>query len=377
MATFLEHHQRHICGELSCLDRVVITGTLPGVCYAGGMTGILYGLNVRIFDYPAFVKPLADQIKAGALNMASAAGLEIDHINRSRIRKEDRIRKILDKRGEHPGLVHIFSVLEPCQSYKPWHDKRTGRNYLKSASGLCLHYYFYFIDEELGLCYLRVPTYCPFRLQFYFNGHNWLMGQLAKRGIRASRVDNVLVSCDNWPKAQQIANGFDVRKLQKRLDHYAQRYCPAAKVFKTGYHWSIMQAEYARDMVFTSKESLAPVYESITRTAVHAVRSEQIATFLSRKIAGNYQGEVGGAFNTRIEGTCIKHHMGRAAAIKMYDKLGYVLRIETTVNDVAFFKHHRKVEHRDGSSSVKLAALPKTIYSLPTLTAFMGAANGR
>ncbi len=59
MATFLEHHQQHICGELSCLDRVVITGPLPRVCYAGGMTGILYDLNVPIFDDPAFVEPLA------------------------------------------------------------------------------------------------------------------------------------------------------------------------------------------------------------------------------------------------------------------------------------------------------------------------------
>jgi hypothetical protein len=32
----------------------------------------------------------------------------------------------------------------------------------------------------------------------------------------------------------------------------------------------------------------------------------------------------------------------------MYDKLGVVLRIETTTNDVSFFKHHRKVEHRQG-----------------------------
>ena len=29
-------------------------------------------------------------------------------------------------------------------------------------------------------------------------------------------------------------------------------------------------------------------------------------------------------------------------AIKMYDKLGRVLRIETTTNDVTFFKHHRR-----------------------------------
>jgi hypothetical protein len=35
---------------------------------------------------------------------------------------------------------------------------------VRPDSGKCLHYYFYFIDAELGLVYLRVPTWAPFRL---------------------------------------------------------------------------------------------------------------------------------------------------------------------------------------------------------------------
>jgi hypothetical protein len=57
--------------------------------------------------------------------------------------------------------------------------------------------------------------------------------------------------------------------------------------------------------------------------------------------------EIGSQFSTRIEGTCVKHRFGKSS-IKMYDKCGIVLRIETTTNDVSFFKHHRKVEHREG-----------------------------
>ena len=41
----------------------------------------------------------------------------------------------------------------------------------------------------------------------------------------------------------------------------------------------------------------------------------------------------------------MKHRFGKCS-IKMYDKCGIVLRIETTTNEVSFFKHHRKVEHR-------------------------------
>jgi hypothetical protein len=68
--------------------------------------------------------------------------------------------------------------------------------------------------------------------------------------------------------------------------------------------------------------------------------------------------------------------MGKAA-IKMYDKLGRVLRIETTASDVTFFTHRREVEHRDGSRSVKTAKVRKSIYSLPILLTLMAAANER
>lgn len=73
-------------------------------------------------------------------------------------RKEDRIREILQARDDHPGLVHIFSAMEQCTAHKPWHNKATGKTYVESRKGRCLHYYFYFIDEELELCYLRVST---------------------------------------------------------------------------------------------------------------------------------------------------------------------------------------------------------------------------
>lgn len=66
-----------------------------------------------------------------------------------------------------------------------------------------------------------------------------------------------------------------------------------------------------------------------------------------------------------------------AASIKMYDKFAIVLRIETTANDVSFFKHHRMVEQRNGTSVFKLAPLKKSIYSLDDLRRMLAAANRR
>jgi hypothetical protein len=62
-------------------------------------------------------------------------------------------------------------------------------------------------------------------------------------------------------------------------------------------------------------------------------------------------------------------NIASAGALKIYDKAGIVLRIETTANDVSFFKNHRKVEHRNGPATRALAPVKKSIYSLIDLRA--------
>jgi hypothetical protein len=371
-----EQYTNKISGVLSCYDRVVIQGTLPGLCYADGMTAFLHSQKIRVFDYPRFAEPLRDEIRSNAEQAAKDHGLEIEFIRKKNFRKEDRIRDILKTRGDHPGLVHIFSAMESCPSYKPWHDKNTHRTYLKYTDSKCLHYYFYLMDEQFGLCYVRVPTWCPFRLQIYFNGHGWLALSLQNQAIPHSLIDNVFVNIGSFSEAQSLSDQLAGDRLHKRLDHFAQLYCPVIKRWDLRYHWSIMQAEYATDIVFKRQEDLKLIYGHLTRTAIHTVKPENIATFLGRKLHQNFDGEMGNNFNTRIEGTRIKHTMG-SVSIKMYDKLGMVLRIETTVNDVSFFKHYRKVEHRDGTESKKLAAMKKGIYSLPALRELLLAANQR
>jgi len=64
-----------------------------------------------------------------------------------------------------------------------------------------------------------------------------------------------------------------------------------------------MQAEYSTDLVFGSRDALSPLYNSLVRTAVHAVKADNVATFLGRKLDPRYQGELGNSFHTRIEGT--------------------------------------------------------------------------
>jgi hypothetical protein len=372
----IERYGNGLRGVLSCYDRIMVTGTLPQACYAAGMTGFLAARGIRIFDYPRFAEPLREAIRARAQELATAAGLAIEHLAKAHIRKEDVVAKVIARRGDHPGLVHVISAMEACASYKPWHDKASGKTFLKPDTGKCLHYYFYFIDPVVGLCHLRVPTWCPFRLQFYCNGHSWLARRLSAKRIGFTLADNAFVQIQDWEAAQKLADSFKPEQLHRVLDRYARLCCPVQKTFQQSYHWSLMQVEYATDLVFRAASTLAPLYDQLCRQAVLAVKAEQVASFLGKTITPQLAQEIGSRFSTRIEGTCIKHRLGQAQ-VKMYDKLGCILRIETTANDVSFFKHHRKVEHRDRPSTRELAPLKKSIYSLIDLRDILIGCNRR
>ena len=64
-----------------------MTGTLAAVCYAGGMTRLLYANQIRIFDYPEFAVTLRDRVRDQAASLASQAGIAIEHVAKSHVRK--------------------------------------------------------------------------------------------------------------------------------------------------------------------------------------------------------------------------------------------------------------------------------------------------
>jgi hypothetical protein len=308
------------------------------------MTSYLYSQNIRIFDYAKFAEPFRNELRENAERLAKENNIEIEFIRKSSTRKETVISNILEKRGLHTGLVHILSVMEGCSTYKPWHDKQNGKTYLKGDLGKCLTYYFYFIDQLLGLCYVRVPTWLPFRLQIYFNGHNWLATKLKEVGIAYKMLDNAFIEIQDWEKANEIVKSFKVEDVHQRLNIFASNYCPVYKHFNQLYHWSIMQCEYSTDIVFKSQKDLQVIYGKILQTAIHTVKPENIVSFLGKKPSPLFKGEIGNQYHVRIEGTCLKHIMEKTS-IKMYDKFAQILRIETTTNDISFFKHYREVIH--------------------------------
>lgn len=85
----------------------------------------------------------------------------------------------------------------------------------------------------------------------------------------------------------------------KPLDRDAQQCCPVHRTFAQFYHWSLVQVEYATNLVLRSRQTLAPLYEQLSRQSVLAVKAEQVASFLGKKITPQLAQEIGSRFATR------------------------------------------------------------------------------
>jgi hypothetical protein len=166
---------------------------------------------------------------------------------------------------------------------------------------------------------------------------------LDANGINYEKLDNGFLRIEDCHKAQKIADTFAKRRWEKILTAFARRVNPLLGNLLKGmqYYWVTDQAEYATNIMFENPDALRPLYKKLQRHATVCFSAEDVLTFLGRKLSGNFCGRVENNYKKRLPGARIKHQM-KGNYIKMYDKFGSVLRVETVINHPYEFKIRRR-----------------------------------
>jgi hypothetical protein len=365
-----------LLSSLRCFDRVIVHGTLVDVAHPGALLVSMKAAGFCPRDLTRYAQPMRQEVQEAALALAGEHGLEIEMVRRKDFRQEDRVAAILKQRGTHPGLVHIFAVKETANVFDTRNARPDGYAQVITRRGACIHYYFYWMHPELGLIHVRVPTWLPFRVQIYFNGHSWLACQLDGAGIGYEMADNAFAQCADWARAQALADGLNPKDLHGWFDQLVQICCPPVKRFAQGYHWCLTQVEYAQDLVFKDPRKVDGLFEELARQALLVVKADDVARFLGKRLAWAQDQQVNSHLGRRYAGLRLKHNLG-PASVKLYNRPGGILRLEVTTYDVSFFKHYRQVVHWDGTKENQLTAMKKNIYSLRDLAGLMQAGAKR
>jgi hypothetical protein len=141
------------------------------------------------------------------------------------------------------------------------------------------------------------------------------------------------------------------------------------------------ESEWATDVMFRSAARLAAVYPRLIRHGVEHLGSREVMRFLGRKVPahggvyGTFAGEVTTDLRSRPEGMRIKHRLNRNS-IKMYDKQGSVLRVETSIYDARDLRVYRPSES-DPQGPKAWRIMRKAVADAHRLAQFCQAANDR
>lgn len=349
MEGFLQRHEEKVTGVLHGFDRVLFRGSLIGVCNRDQFDIWLSSLHVLYKDFGIFVERLSARIKEFTEGLAKEEGRPYEYLPSSRESKEGKARSIMERDGIKEGLICVLSCVEPCQTFGISKNREQKKLVLKSMERKCQHFYFYFADKHFGLMHLRLQSWVPFTVQVCLNGREFLACRLDRAGIRYEKRDNCFTKIEDIEKAQSFLSELETKKWQKYLDVLARRCNPLLthkRLSMRGYYWSISEGEYATDIMFKDTCALKQIYPSLVNHAIHNFGSREILRFLGRKVNCRFDGEVTSDVRQRPEGIRIKHRV-EENSIKMYDKQGSVLRIETTINNPRRFRVWRKVTRKN------------------------------
>lgn len=376
LSRFVSKFTNLIVAVLSCFDRVIFKGHLP-INNGKALEGFVdHVLKIRRKDFMAFAEQQSDSLVDHAKRMAQDAGAEYHHLQ-GKVRKDKLVDEILRTRPILEGLVCVLCCMECCPSFKMVSGKDRPR--LVNARRVQRVLYFYFLDPDLGLIYIRLTTWFPFTVQVYVNGQSWLEKQMLRRRLGFNLQDNAFTALDDPRAAQELADSFADLNWTKILNRLVRTVNPLRneRWFRgLSYYWVVDQAEYATDLIFTGPAALAGLYPRLLDHAAVNFSAKDILCFLGRKFHPRFEGEVlTDCQKGRWPGARIKHRM-KNNWLKMYDKFGWVLRIETVINNPREFRV-RRLRTRGGRREMVWCPMNKGVINLYRYREVALAANRR
>jgi hypothetical protein len=380
MERFMKRHEGRVLGTIAGFDRVLFRGNLSSICYAEGMDRFLSSQGVLYKDFKPFVEKISTRVKEHAQQFAAATQRPFIYLAFSGVSKEERARQIMAQDQISEGLICVLSCLEPCHSFGIRRDAQSQRLYLIKSERKCLHLYFYFADREFGLMHVRLQTWLPLTIQVCLNGREYLAKQMEQAGISFKQQGNCFTHIADFQKAQQLSDQLITKNWPSFLHALARKVNPwldpRGELVLRPYYWTIREGEYATDILFTDQGALAAVYPALIDHAIKQFHSEDVLRFLGRRTNIRHQGEVRTSLQRRVEGLRIRHWV-EENSIKMYDKAGSVLRIETTINNPKRFQVRRRKTNKAGTVIMKWLPLRKGTADISRRVAISRAANER
>jgi hypothetical protein len=341
MLTVNEILSNKVTLDIESADRVYLNGYVKYLQLPGGLITFIREQMGFPIPSPLVLPKVTKAFREAVEKFAVTQGLTIVDFGHDEA-KDETARAHLAKFGQKSGVVLIGKAQEKTLGYKARRVDRGTRVWFEYSRQTLrvTYYYFYILDEDFGLFFIKICTYFPFDVKVCFNGHEWAKQQLRREGIGFEALSNGFLSCEDPVRLQSICHQLDAEKIQALFDRWvAQIPWPiSAQQQAAGYRHqlSIWQMEVSRTQVFADPEQGWALVECLIRDNLDLGRPDRVSLIFERRVTKRTPGE----FHTRVlrEGMqpTIRIHY-KHSALKQYLKEGRALRTEMMFNNTQDF----------------------------------------
>jgi len=337
--SFIEQFSSHIKFSYSCFDRLIIRGYIPGIFDIGRVIVLLRNLGFSKHSN-GVIQLLAKQLSSHITKKAAEFGIPIlwrENIGGSDVSMQDYV----EQRYLEPGKFGVICIIKALETVRTlWNKEITtkqGKQFTKMywCNKPVSQYYIYINDQTLGLCCLKISGYLPHYCQFYCNGHYYLQRQFDKRGVSYKMEDNSFVEIGNNELLEQLVTGFKGSVIEARIEHWWDIWFSFDKGERSRrsallkHQWYTCQAEISSNVVFKHKGYFEKVFDKLLEKHHRIGVPDRLSAIFNLSKTAKESRTQQNLYQTQA---CIRHKID-SNSIKMYNKGGYLLRVETTINN--------------------------------------------
>jgi hypothetical protein len=348
----------HVSLEVECVDRMLLNAYVPNLQVGGQVVLFLCGHLGNPVPSPALFSQIGNRFVRGVKAFAADHGIPILRLrnpDRSRWddRKIDHVRPYIaaaQAQGRF-GVVAIVSVQEFQWVFG-------GRNrsevpgvasfdFTKSSRRVGT-FYFYVLDPDFGVGFIKICTYFPYPAKVWVNGHEWAKRQLEHRGVDYTALSNGFATCEDPDALREICGRFGPADVQGFFDRWIEvvptPFTAADRA--AGYWWelSMRQVEVSRTLVIDDPRRARRFFEALVADNIGIGRPDEVAVVFARQVRKTTKEP----FRTRVFGPGTEVKMDFAykhSRIKQYLKEGRAFRIETVINKPKDIAVLARLEH--------------------------------
>ena len=337
--SFTEQFSSHIKFSYSCFDRIIFRGYINCLFSTDNVISLLRNLGFYKHSNEV-IKLLSSQLSEHISKTAEMLNIPLlwrDNIGGKEVKMQDYVEQNYLKRNKF-GVICIIKTMENVQTL--WNKEirtKSGKTFVKMywCKKPVSQYYIYINDAELGLCYLKLSSYLPYYCEFYCNGHYYLARQFDKKGISYKMSDNSFVEVGDLDYLEKMVSEFNGKIVEQRLKMYWDKWFRFSKGERSTrsallkHKWYTCQAEISSNVVFKQKAYFERVYDKLLEKHHRIGIPDKMREVFELKRTPKESKTVQSLFGTQA---CIKHWF-KGNSIKMYNKGGCLLRVETTINN--------------------------------------------